>query len=57
MFLDIVSLFYSASCRDSVESEGKLSAMEINALSTSGWYDCDIDLLVDAILDHEDLAY
>lgn len=38
---------------DIVESEGELSVMEINALSTSGWYDCDIGLLVDAILDCE----
>ena len=38
---------------DIVESEGELFVMEINALSTSGWYDCDIGILVDAILDCE----
>lgn len=38
---------------DIVESEGELSVMEINALSTSGWYNCDIGILVDAILDCE----
>jgi hypothetical protein len=35
---------------DLVESNGEISVMEINALSTSGWYDCDISIMVDAIL-------
>jgi len=34
---------------DIVESKGELSVMEINALSTSGWYDCDIGAIVDSI--------
>lgn len=35
---------------DIVESEGKLFVMEINALSTSGWYDCDVGAIVDSIV-------
>jgi hypothetical protein len=35
---------------DIVESMGKLSVMEINALSTSGWYDSDIGQIVDSIV-------
>lgn len=35
---------------DIVESNGeKLSIMEINALSTSGWYDCDIGRIIEEI--------
>ncbi len=34
---------------DIVESEGRLSIMELNALSTSGWYDCNVDAIVQSI--------
>lgn len=39
---------------DIVESQGKLSVMEINALSTSGWYDCDTGLIIDAIREEKE---
>ncbi|MHA2279940.1 MAG: ATP-grasp domain-containing protein [Promethearchaeota archaeon] len=34
---------------DIAQSDCELSVMEINALSTSGWYDCDIGAIADAI--------
>lgn len=34
---------------DIVESQGKLSIMELNALSTSGWYDTDIVRIINCV--------
>lgn len=34
---------------DIAESQGKLSVMEINALSTSGWYDSDVGIIIECI--------
>lgn len=36
---------------DIVGSDGDLNVMEINALSTSGWYDCDKRRIIEAILE------
>lgn len=37
-------------CLDVVKSAEHLYLMEINALSTSGWYDCDVDKILQAIM-------
>ncbi len=39
---------------DLVQSGTQVSVMEINALSTSGWYNCDTGLIVDAIREEEE---
>lgn len=35
---------------DIVENDGELFVMELNALSTSGWYDCDVGTIIDEII-------
>ena len=35
---------------DIVESDDELYVMELNALSTSGWYDCDASVIIESIL-------
>jgi len=37
---------------DLVEDDRSISVMEINALSTSGWYDCDYDKIIDAVCEN-----
>lgn len=37
---------------DVVENDYGLHIMELNALSTSGWYECDYEKIVDAILEY-----
>lgn len=34
---------------DMVESNSEISIMELNALSTSGWYDCDVEKIIESI--------